>query len=254
MMVFHFQHRGVAQSGSALVWGASGRRFKSGRPDQSFKLISRGIAAGFYSSYATKQWNKELAIVEKIWLKSYPPGVPAEINADAYQSLVEVFEKSCQDYPNNPAFYNLGVTLTYGQLEKYTRDFAAYLQQELNLKKGSRLAIMLPNTLQYPIAMFGALRAGLIVVNVNPLYTADELAYQLKDAGAETLVAISNFASTVEKALPHMPTVKNVIITDLGDLFPAIKAWVTNLVLKYFYKKIPAWHMPHAILFKHMLA
>jgi long-chain acyl-CoA synthetase len=253
----------VAQSGSALVWGASGRRFKSGRPDQiSFKLslqskllLNHGIVCMQLKQLKQlKQWNKELAGMEKIWLKSYPPGVPAEINADTYQSLVEVFEKSCEQHHDLPAFYNLGVTLTFGQIDKYSRDFAAYLQQELKLKKGERVAIMLPNTLQYPIVMFGALRAGLIVVNVNPLYTADELSYQLNNAGVETMIAITNFANTVEKALPRMPSVKNVIITDLGDLFPPIKAWVTHFFLKYIYKKIHAWHIPQAISFKHILA
>lgn len=192
--------------------------------------------------------------MEKIWLKSYPPGVPAEINPDAYQSIVEVLEKSCQQFQSDPAFYNLGITITYGELDAYSRDFAAYLQQELKLKKGDRLAIMLPNTLQYPIIMLGALRAGLTVVNVNPLYTADELAYQLNNSGAATLVAMTNFAATVQKALPKVPTLKNVLITNIGDLFPPIKAWVTNFALKYIYRKIPNWNIPQAIDFKAALA
>lgn len=192
--------------------------------------------------------------MEKIWLKSYPPGVPAEINPDAYQSLVEVFETSCKQHSKQLAYYSMGVTLTYAEIEKYTRDFAAYLQQDLHLKKGDRIAIMLPNLLQYPIAMFGALRAGLIIVNVNPLYTSDELAYQLNNSGATTIVALANFASTVEKALQRVPALKNIIITHLGDLFPPVKAWVTNFVLKYIYKKVPDWHIPHAISFKQVLA
>src|SRR3990167_10241719 len=135
------------------------------------------------------KWKKDQINVEKIWLKNYPPEVPAEINPDAYQSIVEIFQNSCKQYTNRPAFYNLGVTLTYGEIEEYSRDFAAYLQHDLKLKKGDRIAIMLPNILQYPVAMFGALLAGLTVVNVNPLYTADELSFQLNDSGAETIVA-----------------------------------------------------------------
>src|SRR3990167_4971556 len=162
--------------------------------------------------------NKEQSSVEKIWLKSYLPGVPAEINPDAYQSLAEIFEKNCRQYSERPAYYNMGVTLTYNQLEQYTRDFAAYLQKNLKLSKGDRIAIMLPNILQYPVVLFGALRAGLVIVNVNPLYTADELAFQLRDSGAQTIVALPNFANTVQKALPKMPALKNIIITQLGDL------------------------------------
>ena len=146
--------------------------------------------------------------MEKIWLKSYPPGIPSEINPDAYQSIVEIFENSCKDYRELPAYYNLGITLTYGQMDKYTKDFAAYLQQKLKTKKGDRVAIMLPNILQYPIAMFGALRAGLIVVNVNPLYTADELIHQLRDAEVQTIIVLENFIFTLEKALPQISNIK----------------------------------------------
>lgn len=192
--------------------------------------------------------------MDKIWLKSYPPGVPAEINPDAYQSLVEVLEKSCRLYRTRPAFFNMGVTMTYGEWEEYARQFAAYLQQTLKLKKGSRFAIMLPNLLQYPVAMFGALRAGLVIVNVNPLYTEYELAQQMKDSGAETLLVLSNFAHTVEKALPSCPELKNIIVTSIGDLFSQPKAWLTNFVVKYIYKKVPKWHLPHAISFKKVLA
>lgn len=191
--------------------------------------------------------------MEKIWLKSYPPGVPAEINPDASRSLVEVFEKSCQQFYNYPAFYNLGVTLTYQQIDKYSRDFAAYLQEKLKLSKNTRLAIMLPNVLQYPIALFAALRAGLAVVNINPLYTADELAHQLNDSGAEVIIVLENFAHTVEKALQITPAIKHVIVTQVGDFFPPLKAWISNLFLKYIYKKIPQWDIPNVISFKKSL-
>lgn len=180
--------------------------------------------------------------------------MPAEINPDAYQSIVEIFEKACRLHHDQGAFYNLGVTITYEQLDRYSRDFAAYLQQELQLKKGDRIAIMLPNILQFPVALFGALRAGLIVVNVNPLYTPDELSFQLNNAGAETMVTLSNFAGTVQKALPRMPAMKNIIITNLGDLFPPVKAWIINFFLKYIYKKIPDWTIHNAISFKQALA
>lgn len=191
--------------------------------------------------------------MEKIWLKSYPPQIAAEINPDAYQSLLEIFLRSCQLYADRPAFYNMGVTITYAQLKKYSRDFAAYLQQKLKLKKGERLAIMLPNLLQYPVALFGAFQAGLVVVNINPLYTADELAYQLNDSGAQTLVVLENFLSTVEKALPKMPRLKNIIVVRVGDLFPFLKAQLIHFVLKYIYRKIPAWHLPDVIYFKQTL-
>lgn len=196
---------------------------------------------------------KEQASVEKIWLKSYPPGVPAEINPDAYQSLVEVFELSCREHSYHPAFYNMGIILTYTDLNRYTRDFAAYLQKELKASKGMRIAIMLPNILQYPVAMFGGLRAGLTIVNINPLYTSAELISQVNNSGAEIIITVDTFAHTLEKALPQT-CIKHVIITQIGDLFPPIKAWFTNLALKYYYKSIPNWHIPHAIAFTEVLA
>lgn len=192
--------------------------------------------------------------MEKIWLKSYPPGVPAEINPDAYQSLVEIFNHACQQYSHHNAYYNMGVSLTYRELDRLSKAFASYLQNDLKMKKGDRIAIMLPNLLQYPIAMYGALRAGLVVVNVNPLYTADELTHQIHNSGAETILALSNFAGTVQQALPGMPHLKNIIITHVGDMFPRVKAWVMHVALKYFYKKIPDWQIPQAIFFKDVLS
>lgn len=190
--------------------------------------------------------------MEKIWLKSYQPGVPEEINADAYQSVVEIFETACNKYRNRLAFYCMGSTLTFDQLDRYSRDFAAYLQQELKLKKGDRFGIMMPNTLQYPIALFGALRAGLVIVNVNPLYTPDEVARQVNDAGLETLLVVANFAKTVEKALPRVK-LKHVIVTTIGDLLSPMKGLMVNFVLKYVYKKIPPYQIPQAISFKSVL-
>ena len=200
-----------------------------------------------------KELDKEQLIVEKIWLKSYPPNVPAEINPDAYQSLVEVFESSCKQFASRPAFYNLGVTLTFADLDKLSRDFAAYLQQDLQMKKGDRLAIMLPNVLQYPIAMYGALRAGLTVVNVNPLYTSDELTFQINNSGAKTIIALANFASTIEKSLPNVTNLKNIVITHVGDMLPAPKAFLLKLMLKYVYKVTPSSKIPDVIKFKDIL-
>src|SRR3990167_2940256 len=147
----------------------------------------------------------EAETVEKVWLKSYAPGVPAVINPDAYQSLTEIFNQSFQRFRDAPAYYSMGRTITYATLDAYSTQFAAYLQNDLNLKKGDRVAIMLPNILQYPVAVFGALKAGLIIVNVNPLYTADELTHQLKDSGSETLVVLANFAFTAQKAAKNLP-------------------------------------------------
>lgn len=192
--------------------------------------------------------------MEKIWLKNYPKGVPAEINPDAYQSLVEIFDISCKQHAKHPAYYNLGNTLTFRELDQYSRDFAAYLQQKLKLKKGERIAIMLPNCLQYPIAVFAALRAGLVIVNVNPLYTAHELIHQLNDAGTNTIIVVANFAATVQQALKEIPGIKNVIITNMGDLLKPIKGWLVDFALKYYYKKIPAFHIPHAVNFMQALS
>ncbi len=232
----------MAQPGSALVWGASGRRFKSGRPDQNkFRKVED-----------TFNTHKEAFVVEKIWLKSYPKGVPAEINPDAYHSLAEVFCQSCEKFTDAPAFYSLGTTLTFKDMELYTREFAAYLQNVLHLKKGDRFAIMSPNVLQYPIAMFGALRAGLVVVNVNPLYTAPELAHQVNDAGVETILVLSSFAATVQKALPET-SLKNIIVTDIGDMLPFAKSFMINFFIKYIKRKIPAWDIPQAISYKDIM-
>lgn len=191
--------------------------------------------------------------MEKIWLKSYPPGVPDQINPDAYASLVEVFEIACKKHADRPAFYNLGTTITYKQLDVLSRDFAAYLQQILQFKAGDRIGIMLPNILQYPVVMFGALRAGLIIVNINPLYTADELSFQLNNSGAKALIVLSNFASVAQKSMKRAPQLKTVIITHLGDLFSPVKSWLMYLALKFFYRKIPSYYIPDAIQFKEAL-
>jgi long-chain acyl-CoA synthetase len=180
--------------------------------------------------------------VEKIWLKSYPEGIPAEIDLGAYSSLRDVLEKSCQRFRNLPAYSNMGATISYGELDRASRDFGAYLQKGLGLKKGDRVAIMLPNLLQYPVALFGVLRAGLTVVTVNPLYTATELEHQLKDSGAVAIVVLENFARTRQEVMGRT-RMKTVIATQVGDMLPAAKALLTNLVVKYVKKMVPAWEI-----------
>lgn len=192
-------------------------------------------------------------MTQKIWLKNYPPGVPEEIDLQVYSSLADFFTQTCQRYKDHTAVSNFGSTLTYQQLEQLSKQFAAYLQQELGLQKGERLAIMLPNVLQYYVAMFGALCAGLVVVNVNPLYTAPELVEELLDAKVETLIVLANFAHTVEKAYERLP-LKQVIVTEIGDLFSFPKSWVFNNVARYIKKMVPNYHIPAAISFKHALA
>lgn len=192
--------------------------------------------------------------MEKVWLKSYPDDVVAEINPARYQSLVEVFEESIERFPQNVAFTNMSHDMTYATLDKLSKDFAAYCQHELKLKAGDRIGIMMPNLLQYPVAMFGALRAGLVVVNVNPLYTPRELKHQLNDSGAKALVVLSNFADTVEKVVPETPQLEHVIVTNLGDQFPAIKRTIVNFAVKYIKKMVPSYNLPSAISYRDVLS
>lgn len=183
--------------------------------------------------------------MEKVWLNRYPSDVPAEIDPDAHRSLVEMFEHSVQQYADQTAFINMGQVMTFRKLEERSRAFAAYLQNELKLKKGDRVAIMMPNLLQYPIALFGILRAGCVAVNVNPLYTPRELEHQLTDAGAKAIVIVSNFAHTLEKVVDNTP-VKHVVLTSLGEQLPRAKGTLVNFVVKYVKKMVPKYHLPHA--------
>lgn len=191
--------------------------------------------------------------VQKIWLeKSYPPGVPHEIDPDKYASLVEMFNKYVGIYADRPAFINMGAEITFTELEQQAKAFAAYLQQDLGLVKGDRFAIMVPNCLQYPIALFGALLAGLTVVNVNPLYTARELEHQLKDSGAKAMLIIENFAHTLEQVVDNTP-VENVILTSLGDRLGGIKAGLVNFVVKYIKKMVPAFNLKNTVRFNKVI-
>jgi long-chain acyl-CoA synthetase len=189
--------------------------------------------------------------MDRIWLKSYPPGVPAEIDYKGYRSLGDLFEKSVVQYRDRDAFHSMGKTISFGQLDKLSRDFAAWLQGK-GLRKGARVAIMMPNCLQYPVAMFGALRAGYTIVNVNPLYTARELEHQLRDSGADAIVILENFARTLEEVLPKVP-VKHVVLAALGDLLGP-KGMLVNLVVRKVKKMVPAFNLPASRRFNDVLA
>jgi long-chain acyl-CoA synthetase len=190
--------------------------------------------------------------LEKVWLKRYPADVPAEIDADQYSSLIEMFENAVARYADQPAFINMGEVMTFRKLEERSRAFAAYLQNELGLKKGDRVALMMPNLLQYPIALFGILRAGMVVVNVNPLYTPRELEHQLNDSGASAIVIVSNFAHTLEKVV-FKTQVKHVILTRMGDQLSAAKGTLVNFVVKYIKRLVPKYDLPDAISFRSAL-
>ncbi|MBR9787264.1 MAG: long-chain-fatty-acid--CoA ligase FadD [Vibrionaceae bacterium] len=184
--------------------------------------------------------------MDKPWLSRYPSDVPETINPDQYESLVEMFEQSVQKYADQPAFMNMGSVMTFRKLEERSRAFAAYLQNELKLKKGDRVALMMPNLLQYPVALFGILRAGCIAVNVNPLYTPRELEHQLNDSGATAIVIVSNFANTLEQIVDNT-SVKHVVLTSLGQMLPRAKGTVVDFVVKYIKGMVPKYNLPGAI-------
>ncbi|WP_456296968.1 long-chain-fatty-acid--CoA ligase FadD [Vibrio sp. AK197] len=184
--------------------------------------------------------------MEKPWLSRYPSDVPEMIDPDQYPSLVEMFEQSVHKFADQPAFINMGTVMTYRKLEERSRAFAAYLQNELKLKKGDRVALMMPNLLQYPVALFGVLRAGLIAVNVNPLYTPRELEHQLNDASATAIVIVSNFANTLEQIVENTQ-VKHVVLTSLGQMLPRAKGTVVDFVVKYIKGMVPKYDLPGAI-------
>lgn len=192
--------------------------------------------------------------MEKIWLeKSYPSGVDFEIDPDKYGSLVDLFNKYTRLYKSNTAFINMGASLTYGELAQQANDFAAYLQNDLGLCKGDKFAIMIPNTLQYPIALFGALMAGLTIVNVNPLYTARELQHQLKDSDTKAILILENFAHVLEKVMDKTD-IEHIITTGVGDRLGKVKGTLVNSVLKYVKKQVPAYSLPNAVKFNVALA
>lgn len=179
------------------------------------------------------------------WLKFYPEGVPAEINPDLYSSIADLFEESFQKYANRTAFYNMGVNMTYAELEVYSRNLAAYFQS-LGLKKGDKIAIQMPNVLQYPVAMVAAIRAGLVVVNTNPLYTSREMRHQFADSGAKAIVILANFAANLQKIIGETQ-IQHVIVTEIGDLLGFPKKILVNAVVRYVKKMVPAYDLPSAV-------
>src|SRR5687768_1432281 len=188
--------------------------------------------------------------MERIWLKSYPPGVPADIDPKQYRSLIELFDSRIAKYRDRPAFHSMGKTISFDALEKGSRDFGAWLQSR-GLGKGARVAIMMPNCLQYPLAMFGTLRAGCTVVNVNPLYTPRELEHQLKDSGAEVIVVLENFGRVLQE-VRHKTPLKHIVVTSLGEML-GVKGLIVNLVVRKVKKMVPPFELPGATGFKEAL-
>ena len=188
---------------------------------------------------------------DKPWLKSYPPGVSDTINSGEYHSIVELLEQSCNQFKERVAFHNMGAEITYADLDYLTRNFAASLQ-DMGLQQGDRIALMMPNTLQYPVALFGALRAGLVIVNTNPMYTARELRHQLVDAGAKAIVVVENFAHVLESIRDEVP-LEHIITTGVGDLLNFPKSLFVNFALRHVKKTIPAWSLPGSVTFQNVL-
>jgi len=186
------------------------------------------------------------------WNDKRPAGVPLDIDMGEFKSVIEVFERSCKKFADRPAFSNMGVTLTYAELERYSAAFAGYLQAHTDLVPGDRIAVQMPNVLQYPIAVFGALRAGLIVVNTNPLYTAREMRHQFKDSGARALVYLNMFGQKVQEVLPDTD-LQYLIEAKMGDLMPTAKGWLINTVVSKVKKMVPDYSLPQAISFKSAL-
>ena len=186
------------------------------------------------------------------WYSSYPEGIPHEADINAYDSLLDVFESSCKEYSNNPCFLNYGKTLTFHQLDQHTRTLAAFLQNQLNMHTADKIAIMMPNLLQNPVSIFASLRAGLTVVNINPLYTAEELRHQLNDSGATCIIVLENFAHTLQQVIHDTP-IKHVIVSRMGDMLSFPKSMIINQVVKHIKKMVPAYQLPGHHTFKQCL-
>ncbi|MGI4838444.1 MAG: long-chain-fatty-acid--CoA ligase FadD1 [Janthinobacterium lividum] len=191
-------------------------------------------------------------MIDNFWKDKYPVGIAADIDPDQYPNIQAVLQQSCQRFADKPAFTNLGKTLTYGELYELSGAFAAYLQQHTDLQPGDRIAVQLPNLLQYPVAVFGAIRAGLIVVNTNPLYTAREMEHQFNDSGAKALVCLANMAHLAQNVVPKTK-VKHIIVTEVADLLAPLKRLLVNSVIKYVKKMVPPYHLPTAVRFNDVL-
>jgi len=191
--------------------------------------------------------------VDKVWLKNYPEGVPAEIDVDAYASLVDIFDESVRLFGPRPAFVCMGKDLTYAELDRLSRDYAAWFQDAAGVKKGDRVALMMPNVLQYPVCLFGTLRAGCTVVNCNPLYTPRELEHQLGDSGAEVIVVLENFAHVLQEVVSRT-SIRRIVTTQLGDMLGLVKGSLVNLVVKHVKKMVPAWSLRDARSLSQVLA
>ncbi len=191
--------------------------------------------------------------MEKVWLKHYPPGIPEEIDLNEYSSVNDVFDQAVENFGTRPCFSNLGTTLTYSDMDRYTDQLASYLQNLPGMNKGDRVAVMMPNVLQNPIAIFAVLRAGFTVVNTNPLYTTRELDHQLNDSGAKAIIVMENFCHTLAEVIENSP-IEHVITTQLGDMLKFPKSLIVNLVVKYVKKMVPAFSLPQAVSFKDALS
>ena len=191
--------------------------------------------------------------MDKPWLQEYPPGVPAEIDVNRFHSIADILDNAFERFSARPAYANMGVVISYLELDRLSMAFANYLVYDLGLKRGDRVALMMPNILQYPVCLFGLLRAGMIAVNVNPLYTPRELEHQLKDSGATAIVILANFAHTLEQCILKTP-LEHVMITQLGDLFPLVKRTLINNVVKYVKRMVPAFSLPLATPLNQALA
>ena len=191
--------------------------------------------------------------MDKPWLSQYPAGVPAEIDIQQFSSLVDMLAVTCMRFADLPAYCSMGASMRFRELDDASRAFAAWLQKTSDLQRGDRVALMMPNLMQYPVALFGVLRAGMVVVNVNPLYTPRELEHQLKDAGVRAIVVLENFAHTLEQVI-GATQVRTVVTTQVGDLLPPLQRWLTNSVVKHVKKLVPAWQLPGAVSFRQALS
>ena len=210
--------------------------------------VREPVQAGLDPLHRCQFWRCMSGSNDRPWLSSYPKGVPAEIDLDEFPSIVSLLETCFDRFRHRPAFTNFGKTISYGELDALSQQFANYLVNELKCSKGDRIAMMMPNVIQYPIAICGALRAGLVVVNTNPMYTARELKHQLVDSGAKVILVLDNFAQTVEHVYKET-TVRHVLTTGLGDMLGFPKALITNFVVRHIKKLVPPFDIPSAVRF-----